>query len=150
MKEEHIHNQVVSYLKWQYPDLIFTSDASGLKLPMGLAVKFSKLKSGKGIPDLHILEPRKGYFGLFIELKAETPYKRDGTLKKNEHLLEQQIVLNRLDKKGYVAKFATGFDEAKAITEDDLIAALDGLPEENLHCAHLAIITLENALKTLQ
>ena len=41
-------------------------------------------------------------------------------------------------------------DEAKAITEDDLIAALDGLPEENLHCAHLAIITLENALKTLQ
>ena len=25
-----------------------------------------------------------------------------------------------------------------------------GLSEENLHCAHLAIITLENALKMLQ
>ena len=41
-------------------------------------------------------------------------------------------------------------DEVKAITDNDLIAALDGLPEENLHCAHLAIFTLENALKTLQ
>ncbi len=41
-------------------------------------------------------------------------------------------------------------DEVKAITEDDLIAALEGLPEENLHCAHLAIITLRNALKMLK
>ncbi|TRZ91835.1 MAG: iron-sulfur cluster assembly scaffold protein [Methanosarcinales archaeon] len=41
-------------------------------------------------------------------------------------------------------------DEAEAITEDDLIAALEGLPEENLHCAHLAIITLRDALKMLK
>ncbi|HUV83290.1 MAG TPA: iron-sulfur cluster assembly scaffold protein [archaeon] len=41
-------------------------------------------------------------------------------------------------------------DVAEAITEDDLIAALEGLPEENLHCAHLVVITLENALKMLQ
>jgi|GEM_PF-6180408 len=38
---------------------------------------------------------------------------------------------------------------AEAITEVDLIAALDGLPEENLHCAHLAVITVRNALKML-
>jgi nitrogen fixation NifU-like protein len=41
-------------------------------------------------------------------------------------------------------------DVAEAITEKDLIAALEGLPEENLHCAHLVVITLENALKMLQ
>ena len=41
-------------------------------------------------------------------------------------------------------------EEAKAITDDDLITALDGLPEENLHCAHLTIITLEKALKILE
>ena len=40
-------------------------------------------------------------------------------------------------------------DEAEAITEDDLIAALEGLPEENLHCAHLAVINVRNALKML-
>ncbi len=41
-------------------------------------------------------------------------------------------------------------EEAKAITDDDLITALQGLPEENLHCAHLTIITLEKALKILE
>ena len=41
-------------------------------------------------------------------------------------------------------------EEAKAITDDDLITALEGLPEENLHCAHLTIITLEKALKILE
>ena len=44
----------------------------------------------------------------------------------------------------------TSADEAKALTEEDLIAALDGLPEENLHCAHLAIITLKDALNMLK
>jgi nitrogen fixation NifU-like protein len=40
--------------------------------------------------------------------------------------------------------------DAQAITDDDLVTALEGLPEENLHCAHLAIITLEKALEMLQ
>jgi nitrogen fixation NifU-like protein len=39
--------------------------------------------------------------------------------------------------------------EAEAITDNDLVTALEGLPEENLHCAHLAIITLEKALEML-
>ena len=41
-------------------------------------------------------------------------------------------------------------EEVKAITDNDLIAVLEGLPEENLHCAHLAIITLEKALEMLE
>jgi nitrogen fixation NifU-like protein len=41
-------------------------------------------------------------------------------------------------------------DKVEIITKDDLITALEGLPEENLYCAHLAIIKLENALKMLQ
>jgi nitrogen fixation NifU-like protein len=36
--------------------------------------------------------------------------------------------------------------EASAILPEDLIAALDGLPEESLHCAELAVQTLQNAL----
>jgi nitrogen fixation NifU-like protein len=40
--------------------------------------------------------------------------------------------------------------EAEAITDDDLITVLEGLPEENLHCAHLVIITLEKALEMLE
>ena len=41
-------------------------------------------------------------------------------------------------------------EEVKAITDDDLVTALEGLPEENLHCAHLAVITLEKALEMLE
>jgi len=37
-------------------------------------------------------------------------------------------------------------EEAGQITPQDLLAALDGLPEENLHCAELAVSTLREAI----
>jgi nitrogen fixation NifU-like protein len=39
-------------------------------------------------------------------------------------------------------------DDAMAITKDDLLKALDGLPDENLHCAALAVGTLRKAIKS--
>ena len=42
-----------------------------------------------------------------------------------------------------------GIDAAMSITKDDLLNALDGLPEENLHCAALAIGTLRKAINSL-
>lgn len=36
--------------------------------------------------------------------------------------------------------------EASEVAPQDLIAALDGLPEENVHCAELAVITLREAI----
>jgi len=37
-------------------------------------------------------------------------------------------------------------DEARQVTQDDLVAALDGLPEESVHCAELAVSTLREAI----
>jgi nitrogen fixation NifU-like protein len=37
-------------------------------------------------------------------------------------------------------------EEANEIRPQDLLSALDGLPEENVHCAELAVSTLQNAL----
>jgi nitrogen fixation NifU-like protein len=37
-------------------------------------------------------------------------------------------------------------EEAEWVLPDDLVDALDGLPEENMHCAGLAVSTLQNAL----
>jgi nitrogen fixation NifU-like protein len=37
-------------------------------------------------------------------------------------------------------------DQASEITPENLIAALDGLPEESLHCAELAVSTLQEAI----
>ncbi len=39
-----------------------------------------------------------------------------------------------------------GVEEAKKITNQDIIDALDGLPEENLHCGKLAADTLKKAI----
>jgi nitrogen fixation NifU-like protein len=36
--------------------------------------------------------------------------------------------------------------EADTILPEDLITALDGLPDESQHCAELAVRTLQNAL----
>ena len=36
--------------------------------------------------------------------------------------------------------------KASGLTKEDLLAALDGLPEENLHCAELAVNTLQEAV----
>ena len=42
--------------------------------------------------------------------------------------------------------FAKKLDEANQITPDDLIEALDGLPDDHLHCAELAVMTLREAV----
>ena len=113
---------ICQYLSLQYPDVIFASDLSGIRLPQGLANKVKSLKCNRGIPDLFMYEPRKGYFGLAIELKATgvTVYKQDGNLKTDTHLQEQEEMLYRLSKKGYLALFCLGFDNAKLIIDSYL------------------------------
>jgi nitrogen fixation NifU-like protein len=37
-------------------------------------------------------------------------------------------------------------EEAGTIEPEDLLAALDGLPEESVHCARLAVDTLQEAI----
>jgi len=115
MNEKDLQINVCSWLKLQYPDVIFTSESSGLRLTMGQARSLAKQRSGKGLPDLMILEPRGDYSGLFIELKreGEKVFRRDGQIRSDVHLQEQYNIINRLNNKGYLAGFAIGFDEAR-------------------------------------
>lgn len=111
-EEDDAHAAICQYIKLIYPDVIFTSDASGLRLNMGLRSRFARLKSEKGIPDLLIFEPRGGYYGLFLEIKRaddETVFsKRDGSLLNGKHVREQAAILDRLKHKGYATYFAIG------------------------------------------
>jgi hypothetical protein len=121
-KEEQIQIAVCNYLKLFYPDVIFTCDlSSGMKLTIGQSVKSAKMRSSRGLPDIMILEPRgEGefrYSGLMIELKTEKAANKNGTVKATDHTREQQEVLTRLEKKGYMAKFAIGFEQAKSIID---------------------------------
>jgi hypothetical protein len=123
MSELHLQEQVCNYLRFSYPHVIFRSDySSGLKLTMGQAVMHRRLQHGRAWPDLQIVESRHGFHGLFIELKREgvVVYKKDGTLRADEHLREQANMLERLRDKGYEADFAVGFDQCKKIIDNYL------------------------------
>ena len=114
LKEENLHLAVCNYLRMQYPDVLFNSDMSGVKLTMGQAIKAKRLRSCKGFPDLVIYEPRGNFKALFLELKreGEVLLKKNGDFK-SEHLKEQAEVMQKLIEKGYYCVFAIGFDNAK-------------------------------------
>ena len=119
MKEEKLQIAISTYLKVQYPDVYFMSDSSGLRLPMGLAVKAKKQRSKHAQLDLVILEPRGSYSGLIIELKRDVKevYKQNGDYRKSEHVELQNVSINHLKDKGYCCGYGFGFEEAKDIID---------------------------------
>jgi len=117
-QEYILQKAVCRFLELQYPNVLFLSDTIGnVKLTEMQASRNKQIqKNGFKCPDLIILEPRKGYAGLLIELKKESPFKKDGvTLFKNEHLEAQQKSIDDLISKGYLAFFKWEFDDIKAL-----------------------------------
>jgi hypothetical protein len=117
MKEADLHRQICNYIKWQHPKVLFNTDMSGIKLTMGQAVKMKQLRSNKGFPDIQILHPAHGKAGLFLEVKKESPYKQNGELKSDEHLKEQEEIINKLIKLDYEAYFVWNYEQAICIIE---------------------------------
>ena len=111
-QEERIHIAICNYLRVKYPSVIFTSESSGVRMTIGQAVKLKRMRSGGKLPDLWILEPRGGYHGLFLEIKAEGIFTKTGKFK-TKHIEEQSEMLERLREKGYAATFVVLFDQAK-------------------------------------
>ena len=115
---------VCRYLSYQYPDILFTSDTiANLKLTPTQAGRNKKIqKTGFSTPDLLILEPRNEFSGLFIELKIDTPFKKDGTIKAStkDHLKLQLETIEKLNKKGYFCCFSWGFEMTKEIIDNYL------------------------------
>lgn len=134
MKESDLQEQIATYLKFCYPDVLFHSDfGSGIKLTMGQAIRQKKQNGGRRAwPDMVIAEPVNqnmsgtptigiNCYGLFLELKREkTRLKKKNGEWASEHIAEQAEVLEKLRERGYKAEFAVGFDEAKQILDDYL------------------------------
>lgn len=132
MKESTLQCHVADYLRLRYPHILFHSDyGSGIKLTPGQSrIQYRQNGGRRGWPDMFIAEPRtvrKGkdkyhYAGLFIELKREGTriYKKDGVSFATSHLADQHKVLVALNRAGYLAMFAVGFDQAKQIIDEYL------------------------------
>ena len=117
MTEKQLHKQICDYIKLQYPDVLFNTDMSGIKLTIGQAMQAAKLRSSRAFPDIVIYEPNDIYYGLFLEVKRDIPFKLDGFLKKCDHLKEQIDMITILINKGYYASFVWAFDYAKEIID---------------------------------
>ena len=117
--ESKLHESISSYLKMQYPNVIFNVDLSGVKLSKLQAIRAAKLRSSKGFPDVVIYEPRAGHSGLFLELKRAGTriHKKDGITFATDHLREQAVMLENLSQRGFEAHFAVGFESAKYIID---------------------------------
>lgn len=118
--EYNLQKQVCLYLNQQYPNILYCSDTiASLKLTMPQASRNKAIqKHNFKCPDLMIFESRGRYNGLFIELKIESPYKKNGDLKSNKHLQDQDKSMSDLRMKGYKALFSVGFNETKKIIDD--------------------------------
>ena len=114
--EDIVQLAVVNYLRLKYPKVRFLANyLSGARLPIYLAKKGKALgQAGQGTPDLFIFFNNGKYTSLAIELKAEgkTPYKKDGVLKSDEHLIKQNEYLCYLNSIGFYATFCVGIDKA--------------------------------------
>jgi hypothetical protein len=128
--EEQIQLALVQYIRYQYPDVLFRSDAAGFKLSVGQAKKMKALNGGiRAWPDLFLAKPKLMQskdglpvfkHGLFLELKKDGTkiLKKDGELVADKHIREQAKVLRLLERRGYQAQFAVGFNQAKQIIDE--------------------------------
>lgn len=113
--EFELQKSVCKYLNNQYPNVLFLSDTiANVKLNVRQGARNKTIqKAGFKTPDLIILQPNNLYHGLFIEFKTSSPFKKDGTILKNEHLEGQLKSIQDLNNRGYYAQFCWTFEMAK-------------------------------------
>lgn len=123
--EADVQTMVCRYLRSK--GVPFRTDKDG-QFVSGYSRKIkSEHKGLTGFPDLVIPLQRGGYGGLVLELKKEgvRVYKKDGEIREDEHLKQQQWWLDWFSAIGCKASFACGYDEA--------IKIIDEYIQQNLH-----------------
>jgi len=123
--EQYIHAALCSYIAGNYPQVIFTTDLNGIRLPISLAKRIKYLKSGRGIPDLLIFQPAGNKHGLMLEIKSidADVYRKDGKLKAKAHTQEQGAMIQRLRALGYAAWFVRGIEAGQDCIRTYMTAA---------------------------
>jgi hypothetical protein len=102
--EEYLQSQVIKYIKYQYPGILYCASLGGIRTSYKQAAKAKLTGYIAGMPDLQIMEPTNDYHGLFIELKRNN---------KCYASPKQKAFIEALNKRNYRAVVCKGFDEAK-------------------------------------
>ena len=110
MSEERLQSEVVKYIKLQYPKVRFCASLGGIYTGPRQAAKAKRTGYSRGFPDLQITEQRKGFHGLFIEIKT---HKGTATQVQKEWIKD-------LQERGYKAEIAKGLPEILNLIDDYL------------------------------
>jgi hypothetical protein len=133
--EQKLQTRISDYINAKYNlqdvKVIFFCDvAAGLWLPPYMASLVARWRSCKSLPDLYILKASGEYHGLMLELKTEDAeiYKKDGSLKKNDHLESQDAIHKQLTSEGYCIGFTVGYTHATKVVDWYLSGAKGVMP----------------------
>lgn len=119
--EYEIQAAYVAEMAARFPNLmVFSDTAAHIAKTLFQQIRANKLSTGVKWPDVFVAQPSGKYHGLYLEFKAESPFKQDGTLKKNDHVAEQAKCLTMLKDRGYFACFVWSVQDAMEITENYL------------------------------
>lgn len=112
--EYELQAQVAEYLRTAYPKVKFLSDVrASLKLTGAQQMRAKRIQADNfACPDMVIFAANDYYHGLFLEFKAESPFKKNGDLKSGDHLFRQAFALVELKHQGYHAEFYWTFEDA--------------------------------------
>ncbi len=100
-KEDKLQHRIISYLKYQYPNLLFAHVPNEGKRTVFERYKFKYLGGKSGIPDLLIFYTNKKYSGLAIELKVGY----------NKPTANQKEWLKQLNTNNWLAVWSNNYDE---------------------------------------
>lgn len=136
--EFELQKKIANYLNVVHPKILYLSDTiANIKLTPQQQQRNKLIqKAGFKCPDVLILKPNEKYHSLFLELKLESPYKKDGSLKKQmipiykkiggkkikigeyNHLEEQERTLKELNNLGFYACFVWSYEAAIQIIDN--------------------------------
>lgn len=114
MTEKELMNAVCKYLR-QRGYLFYGDFAAGMYLSMYQARLVARYRSCIGLPDVVVFHRTEQYVGFAFELKKQSPYKKNGELRKDAHIAEQHKVLQRLREMGWYADFVWNLEQVKKI-----------------------------------
>lgn len=128
MNEKDLHHAVIRYVRFQYPKAHIKTDLAGVWMGHGnhrTKGESTFTSSHNGFPDVVIYELSidgdNTYCGLVMELKRQSPFKKDGALRSGQHLIDQQHWIDHLNSLGFKAMFVWTIDDAMKIIDKYLL-----------------------------
>ena len=108
MTEDQLQIAAMCWIRLAYPNTVSFHVANERKTSPMRGAKLKKMGVLAGVPDIHILDPRKTYCGLFIELKTA----------KGRLTPSQKDVIERIENAGYKCAVCRSLDEVIEVVDD--------------------------------